>query len=243
MSSLQAFGDGIWLCDGPRVRMLTIPFETRMTIVELEPGALWVHSPIIAAPESYAAVEALGAVKFIVAPNKIHSLGIAPWKQRYPAAQVWVSPRFCERHPQAPVDGVLEGEAPRAWGGQIDLLCFAGSSWFDEVVFFHRRSRTLILTDLIQRHDPVRESWFWRVVKGGAGVLGPDGGTARDLRATFGDRAAARASAEALLRWDFDRVVIAHGMCITEDARATVERAFAWALRERVGSPAPPSPG
>ncbi len=230
MRPLKPFGDRIWICDGPRVRMMTIPFATRMTIVELEAGNLWVHSPLEPTPEVQEAVEALGEVKFIVAPNKIHSLGVGPWKEQYPSADVWVSPRFRERHPSAPVDYVIGADAPQAWGGQIDILCFGGSSFLDEVVFYHNRSGTLILTDLIQRHDPAGESWFWRFVKRTVGVLGLSGGTAKDLLCTFGDLDAARASAEALLRWDFDRVVIAHGMCITEDAYRTVEEAFDWAL-------------
>ncbi len=230
MSRLEPFADGVWICDGPRVRMMTIPFETRMTVVALESGSLWVHSPFQPTPGLQADVDALGTVGFIVAPNKIHSLGVGPWKERYPSAEVWVSPRFRERHPRAPVDHVMGTEAPAAWNGQIELLCFGGSRFFDEVVFYHGASRTLILTDLIQRHDPAGESPFWRFVKRKVGVLGPSGGTARDLRSTFRDLAAARASAEALLRWDFDRVVIAHGTCITEDARRTVEQAFDWAL-------------
>ena len=143
---------------------------------------------------------------------------------------MWVSPRFGERHPDLPVDHVIGPHAEQAWGGEIATQYFAGSRFLDEVVFYHRRSRTLILTDLIQRHDPAGESWFWRCVKRAVGVLGSTGGTAKDLRATFADLAAARASAQAILRWDFDRVVIAHGLCITEDARRVVEQAFAWAL-------------
>jgi hypothetical protein len=86
----------------------------------------------------------------------------------------------------------------------------------------------LIVTDLIQRHDPHGQSWWWRVVKGWAGVLGSEGGTSRDLRWTFRDKAAARRSAERILAWDFDRLVIAHGACVEHGARAVVARAFAW---------------
>ncbi|MEM7412364.1 MAG: DUF4336 domain-containing protein [Myxococcota bacterium] len=229
-SPLQPFGDGLWICDGPRVRLLTIPFATRMTVVETTPGSLWVHSPFDPTPGVGEAVDALGTVRWIVAPNKIHSLGVVPWKERYPEAEVWVSPGFRDRHPKLPADHVIgTGETP-AWADAIEAHVFQGNVILDEVVFFHARSKALILTDLIQRHDPALESWFWRLVKGWVGVLGDSGGTARDLRSTFRDRDAARVSAEALLRWDFDRVVISHGSCITQDTRATVERAFAWAL-------------
>ena len=224
------FGDGIWTVDGPRVRMLTIPFETRMTLVRLANDGLWVHSPIPLTDDLRAAVDALGPVEHLVAPNKIHSLGIEPWHERYPSATVWVSPKFQERHPKIQIDHALSSTPPDPWRDEIDQHVFGGSTFFDEVVFLHRRSKTLIVTDLIQRHDPDKESWPWRLVKRAAGVLGESGGTARDLRAVHRDRDAAKASATEILAWDFDRVIISHGHCITEDAHARVERALAWAL-------------
>ena len=231
MSVLQPFGDRIWICDGPRVRMMTIPFMTRMTVVEVEPKSLWIHSPVLPNVDFQREIDAIGTVRYIIAPNKIHSLGVSPWKERCPSAEVWVSPRFHERHPEAHVERFIHPNASPRWADEIDYLCFEGSSFLDEVVFFHKRSRTLILTDLIQRHDPDRESWFWRFVKRTAGVLGPSGGTARDLRLTFRDRNAAKASAKSLLEWNFDRVVISHGICITEDPHRYVENAFQWALK------------
>lgn len=230
MAQLQGFGERIWLCDGPRTKMMTIPFSTRMTIIEFEPRKLWVHSPVVPTPELYKAVESLGTVRHLVAPNKIHSEGIAPWKTRYPSAEVWVSPGFPERHPNIAADHVIGQRTPDAWGADIESLTFHGSSFLDEIVCYHRPSQTLILTDLIQRHDPAGESWFWRAVKKAVGVLGTSGGTARDLRMTFRDRDAARLSAKALLRWDFKRVVIAHGMCITSDAHRLVAARLDWAL-------------
>ncbi len=230
MTETTPFGEGVWLVDGPRIRMFTIPFDTRMTVVRLAGGGLWVHSPTEPTDEVRAAVDALGPVEYIIAPNKLHSLGVTPWHQLYPAAEVWVSPRFSERHPGLHVDHVLASSGAEPWLDEIDQHAFGGSSFFDEVVFLHRRSKTLILTDLVQRHDPSKESWFWRLVKGATGVLGDDGGTARDLRAVFRDRTAARESAAEILTWDFEQVIISHGRCITERARAQLERAFAWAL-------------
>lgn len=210
--------------------MWAIPFTTRMTIVELKSNALWVHSPIQPDEKLHEAIGSLGDVKYFVAPNRIHSLGIEAWKHRYPSAEVWVSPQFRGRHPGIHVDSVIGGDRQMPWHDEIETLCFEGSNYLDEVVFFHKRSGTLILTDLIQRHDPDGESWFWRAMKGAAGVLGSSGGVARDLRSTFHDRDAARASAESLLDWHFDRVVISHGTCITNDARSAVKQAFQWML-------------
>ena len=72
----KSFGKGIWTVDGPIVRMAmygtSIPFPTRMTLIRLENGDLWCHSPIEPSPELRAAVDRLGRVRHLVSPNKIH---------------------------------------------------------------------------------------------------------------------------------------------------------------------------
>lgn len=224
---LQRFGNNIWTVDGADVRMFGIPFSTRMTIVRLNSGGLWVHSPVELDAAGFADIDALGPVEHVVAPNKIHSIGIVPWKKRYPSAVVWVSPGFAERHEDIPFDAALGGGNPH-WQNEIDEHVFLGSSWFDEVVFLHRASKTLIVTDLIQKHEPDAQSWFWRRVKRYVGVLGVDGGTAKDLRATFRDKAAARRSREHVLAWDFDNLIVSHGLCVQGSARSSVSRALSW---------------
>jgi hypothetical protein len=61
-------------------------------------------------------------------------------------------------------------------------------------------------------------------------VAATDGGTARDLRLSFWNRNAVRASVESVLGWDFDQLVMAHGPCVNTGAKATVEKAFDWLL-------------
>jgi hypothetical protein len=63
------------------------------------------------------------------------------------------------------------------------------------------------------------------------GVAYPDGGVALDIRLSFTDRNLARRSLEKLLSWDFDKLIIAHGVCIEKDAKPFVERAFRWLVR------------
>ncbi len=47
------------------------------------------------------------------------------------------------------------GDLPEeAWRGDLDQLMFRGSSFMEEVVFFHRRTRTVILADLIENFEP-----------------------------------------------------------------------------------------
>jgi predicted metallo-beta-lactamase superfamily hydrolase len=57
------------------------------------------------------------------------------------------------------------------------------------------------------------------------------GGVPLDIRLSFTNRELARRSLEKLLSWDFDKLVIAHGVCVEKDAKPFVERAFRWLVR------------
>lgn len=47
---LKAIAQDFWMVDGPAIKMsfgiTTVPFSTRMTVVRLEDGKLWLHSLI-----------------------------------------------------------------------------------------------------------------------------------------------------------------------------------------------------
>ena len=226
---MQSFGKNIWTMDGDAVRMYGIlPFTTRMTVVRLESGGLWVHSPVRPTPERRRAVDPLGPVQHLVAPNKIHSLGIEPWKASYPSAKVWASPTFSKRHPGIAVDALLTNDVDTPWHDEIDHCVIEGHAVLDEVAFLHRPSKTLIVTDVIQKHEAAGESWIWRGVKHMAGILGEDGGVPLDIKLSVRDKTAMRRSIDTILGWDFDNLIIAHGHCIEGGGRTAVSRAFDW---------------
>ena len=51
-------------------------------------------------------------------------------------------------------DAPLTDKAPELWSDEIDQLIFKGSSVIEEVVFFHKSTKTLIVTDLIENFEP-----------------------------------------------------------------------------------------
>ena len=154
----------IWIIDGPIVALKTpwgsVDFPTRTVVVRLADGGLWVWSPVAMSGEIRTHVEALGSVRHIVSPNKIHYSHVAAWKAVYPEAVAWASPGVRERAASHHIDVTFDrdlGEAPdEAWATEIDQLVFHGSRLMDEVVFFHRASRTLILADLIENFEPTK---------------------------------------------------------------------------------------
>jgi hypothetical protein len=70
---LQPITDGIWSTTRP-LRFLGLETGTRMTIVRLANGGLFVHSPVGLDPALRAEVDALGPVGAIVASSLFHNL-------------------------------------------------------------------------------------------------------------------------------------------------------------------------
>ena len=212
--------------------ILRAPFSTRMTLVRLADGSLWCHSPIAPDDALLAAVDALGTVRHLVSPNYIHYAHIPAWQARYPQATAWASPGVRERAAKNRIsvqfDADLGDSAPPAWAGQIAQTEFRGSRVMREIDFFHVASRTLILTDLIENIETAKMRGFWKLVMKLAGNHDPAGKAPIDMRATFTDRAAARASLQQLLAWQPERIILAHGRCYTENATAELQRAFRW---------------
>ena len=119
------------------------------------------------------------------------------------------------------------------WDAEIATLPIAGG-FMTEVEFFHRQSRTLILTDLIENFEPEKVgTLFLRLLMWIGGVTPPHGGLPRDLRLTFTWRhkAELRAAVETMLAWNPERIIIAHGRWFERDGAGALRRAFAWLLR------------
>jgi hypothetical protein len=174
-------------------------------------------------------VDALGAVRCVVSPNRLHHLFLGEWKSAYPQARLYASPGLHRKRRDLSFDGDL-GDVPEpAWAADIDQVPVRGSC-LTEVEFFHRASRTALFADLLQNFAP---DWFkgWRgVIARLDGICAPHPGAPREWRATFLNRRAARASLHSILAWPIERVLVAHGDPVRIDGAAFVRGAFGWLL-------------
>jgi hypothetical protein len=225
---LEPVGPSLYTAEGPTVSFFGFPYPTRMAVARLSDGSVWVWSPVALTPELEAAVEAIGPVRHLVSPNKIHHLFLGPWRARWPEARLWASPGLARRRPDLHFDAELGDEPDPAWAEDIDQTIFRGSFALEEVVFFHRASGTLLVCDLIQRHDPATATGWKGALMRLDALVGEHGSTPREWRATFLRRAPARAARAKVLAWQPRRLVIAHGACADENATAIVDRALAW---------------
>ena len=231
MSTLESFGPDIWVAEGPVVSFYGFPYPTRMAVIRLADGGLFIWSPTALTPQIKSAVDALGPVAHIVSPNKIHHLYMGEWQDAYPSARLYASPGLPERRKDLRFDAILGDMPPEAWAADIDQVEFGGSFYLTEIVFFHRKSRTAIFTDLIQSFPP---DWFkgWRgVLARMGGIVMPNPGTPGDWRLTFNKKKIARAALARILAWQPEQVVVAHGEMTRTDGAAFIRKSLRWLTR------------
>jgi hypothetical protein len=225
---LVPFGQDLYLADGPTVSFFGIPYPTRMAVVRLSSGQVWVWSPIASTKELAGAVEAIGPVGYIVSPNKLHHLFLPKWKDRWPDARLYAPPGLARKRKEIQFDAELDDQPAEAWMSDIDQAVFRGSFALEEVVFFHRASRTAIFGDLIQRLPESAAKGFTGLLMRLGHIVGPRGSTPGDWRLSFLRRDAARTARRTVLDWKPQQLLIAHGDCATTDATEIIASALSW---------------
>jgi hypothetical protein len=224
---LRPLGRDIWVVERPQ-RFYGLEVGTRMSVVRLADGSLLLHSPVALDADLRRELDAIGRVRFAVAPNRVHHLYAGAVAEAYPEARLWVGPGLERKRPDLVFHGVLGDEAPEEWRGQLDQVFFRGRPYENEVVFCHRPSRTLILCDLAFNFGPRAAAptrLLMRLLRS-YGRFGPSRLDPLLIR----DRRAARQSLERILGWDFDRVVVAHGDVLERGGREALRQGYAWLL-------------
>jgi hypothetical protein len=226
LDTLKSVASNVWIVDGPLIR-----FPTRMTVIRLSDDGLFVHSPTEFGPALKAAVLHLGTPRWIVTPSRIHYWWLPAWHEAFPEAEVYAAPRVREQA-GARIDFACRSlDRPQGypWDGEIATLPIAGR-FLTEVEFFHKPSRTLVLTDLIENFEADKLSrplrWLMRL----ASIVDPHGGIPWDLRMTF-PKAVLREAVIQKIAWNPERVILAHGRWYAEHGAAELRRAFRWLLK------------
>ncbi|HEX7408645.1 MAG TPA: DUF4336 domain-containing protein [Candidatus Binatia bacterium] len=224
---LRELAPNLWVTERPQ-RFGGVEVGTRMTVIRLPEEKLFLHSPVTLDAGLRGELGRLGVPRFVVAPNRFHHLYAGEYTRAYPDLALFVAPGLETKRPDLAVRGVLNADAPPGWRDQIDQLLVHGYPLLNEVVFLHRASRTLIVSDLVFNiHDdsPSLTRLIFRLI-GAYGRCGPS----LLERILVRDRAAARDSLTRILTWDFDRVILAHGRLLESGGGAALRDGYAWLL-------------
>lgn len=230
---IREIGENIWTIDGSPLTFAGAEMGTRMTVIKLASGDLWVHSPIELTREVTATIAGLGSkVTVLVAPNKFHYLFLPTWRAAWPEATVYAEPRLLKKVPAINPAIELTNDAPAVYKDDIDQLLFTGNRVFQEAVFFHLPSKTLILTDLFINlcvdHVPLLPRLFLQFEQ----VVYPSGGIPRLFRWFTHDKEAARTAAKKIVAWQPKQITFSHGDALQGTAEEILNTQFGWLLAD-----------
>lgn len=223
--ALTRFADGIWIASEP-VSIVGMKLTSTMAVVELPGSHVLLYSPVPMTRERRAAVEALGTVAHLYAPNTFHHMWTGEWANAFPDARVHGPSALRTKRPDLRIDRAHDRDPLGDLGATLDEVHVDGFR-LEESVLVHRPSKTLLVADLV--HNIGRPANWWTVTYSTTMGFYDRIAISRMLRwAAFNDGAAARQSVDRIAQCSFERLVVGHGTPLDTGAREAVLGAYAW---------------
>jgi len=221
------------------------PVGGRSTAIKLSSGDIWVLASTPFNNETKVAVEKLGTVKYIVAPNVDHHFFLTEWKKNYPEAKVIGVETLAAKKKSEPwtFDEVYKPDSENKFGfeADIDAVYFSGFSKKD-VAWLHKPTKTLIVADLIFNLPATEQFSLSKRRK--TGFLTKKLRPYTEFHKSFiwgesKNKAAMAKDAKTVAGWDFERIIPCHGDTIETDAKQAWTAAFSRVLELPDPAPAP----
>ena len=218
---IEELGPDIFLQKHP-LTVMGSQLGRNVTIVRLASGKLVIHSTAPFSDDDVEEIEALGEPAWLVEATNYHDTFAREGRAAFPNLAYLVPPSFPGF---AQLDAQSLATPPAAWDGELEVLMLQGAPALNETVFFHRPSKTLIVADLVFNLPNTVNLWTRKVFRLLSGIK-KSPGVSRLLGHFIKDQQGFSASLEVLLQWDFERVIVAHGEPITEDAKGKLVALF-----------------
>jgi Domain of unknown function (DUF4336) len=223
--SLTPLAADVWELNAP-LSVAGMQLGHRMTAARLPDGTLWIHSAGAHSLDLDAELRRHGRIAHIVAPSQMHDTYLEGWFAAHPHARFHGAPGFAQSRPDLKFTDTLSDVADITWAGVFHQHVLQGMPRINEVVFLHRASRTLILTDLVFNLGPNMPFLSRVLLK--LNDCDCKFAPSRLMKSTIKDRAALRHSIDQILSWDFDAIVLSHGSNVKRGAKAMLRDAFAF---------------
>lgn len=216
---MKALAENLWLLPYP-LRLLGVDMRRNVTVMRLASGEVIIHSTAPFDPADVAKIRALGPTAWLVEAMWFHDTFSRHGHDIFPDAPFLAPDGFSDvvGFPTLPLL-----PAPAEWGDEVEILPVSGNESYDEHVMFHRPSRTLIVADLAFNFPDDGPLWTELLVRA---AVGHDHhpGMSRPFRHAIQDEGAFRRSMDAMLEWDFDRVIVGHGDVIETGGQEKLAR-------------------
>ena len=233
-AALTRATDDIWIVDDRPISAAGLRLPVRMTVIRLLNGDLILHSPVRYSAALRDELERLGPIKYLMAPNVAHWMFLPAWQNELPQARIFaargLSARKQVREAGLRIDRELGESTPAEWASELETISVQ-APMFSEVEIFDKRSRTLVLTDLVQNLDPHHLPPSNQAAASLLGIAKPDGMAPIYLRMLLrlGGRSV-QTAAKRLVSLAPERVVFAHGDWFETGGTERLRRSLRWLL-------------
>ncbi len=218
---MHKLGEDIWIHEDTH-SMGGNELRLRMTIVKLTNGRLWIHSPTPFSDELKDLVDQIGQVQYLVAANNLHNLWLLDWYQRYPQATLVVSEGLPKKLTLPDGCVLMDDTFWNPWSEDLTHQLLFDVPFFNESVFLHNKSNSLIVTDIIQNYsDPLPDTMGARLIAHLFRLIGfKDLCIAPPMKFGFlrKDKTNFAEAIQVIDQWDFDKIIVTHGNIIDADA-------------------------
>lgn len=216
MSEIHFFDSEMRLSGG----IIVLP--VRCTAIKTSQGVVLI-SPIDFSKDQLEQIDSLGDVTAIVSPSLIHYLFMTKIMERYPKASVWGAPESRTQLPEIPWNFIFENDS---WPylDEIDYTSIQGATRLNEISFFHKPSKTLIVVDMcFNLQHP--KGWASPILLRVMGTY-KRFAVSRLYNIMVKNREQFVSSLHRLMKWDFEKISMGHGDLVHSNGKRLLIHAF-----------------
>ncbi|MDH5559671.1 MAG: hypothetical protein OEY59_02300 [Deltaproteobacteria bacterium] len=217
---INNISDNIWIIPY-QTKSMGVLFKNKSTVIRIN-GELLIISPGPWDEYLKTELEKLGALRWIFAPNSFHHLHYRSWLRASPELEAWGTKALAKKRPEIKFNHIWDGEQP--FEPEVQLFGLMGIPKIDEILFYHKSSGSLIVTDLIFNElnltGPM--NWFFYSLFG----IWKRTATSRLFKMCVSDKKAFKTSLESIFDLNIEQVILNHGN--TLDNKTDLVQTLTW---------------
>lgn len=217
----QPLADNLWM---KRFPLTTggMAIGRNVSLIRLESGKLIIHSSAPFSPENISAIDDVGTPTWLVDATNFHDTHCQDGAEAFPDIPYLVPDGFkasksVETRPLLP--------SPDEWEQEVEVIPVEGMPKINEHVFYLRKSKALVLCDLVFHLTEDFDSRTRGIFRFFSGSKSPLANT-RLFRFFIRDSKAFGKSIQKILSLDFEILVMGHGEPILEGGQQKLQAVF-----------------
>lgn len=223
---VRQLSETLWVIERGYIFLGTFDVGGRTALVKLPDGGLFVHAPLALSEALKNRIDEIGEVRVVAAPNTEHVDFIEQWKYYYPNAWYLGPPKSLKRLPHVPFNRELSQNNvldPKLEGSGLSQFFIACAPFFNETVFVHEPTKSLLCTDLFWNYptdpDVPRTTMLWGWAMNNVYKPVYD-------KILVKDRQRFISTLREVLNTGFEQIIPCHGYIVESDGQSHLKRFF-----------------